>query len=141
MSRADPLTYAVVLPTLYAAHTVADHVAQTDHQAAAKATSWRAMAGHVGSYQLTQAIAVTAVTTLTGVRVGWPQLLAGMAFSGATHALLDRRWPVRWLLRRTRSPLFAEMTIPLHGVYLADQALHTGCLLIAAALIATGGSL
>ncbi|MFF4648101.1 hypothetical protein [Streptomyces sp. NPDC001389] len=31
-------------------------------------------------------------------------LAAGLAWSAATHAVLDRRWPVRWLLQRTGSP-------------------------------------
>lgn len=137
MTRVDPLTFAVVLPTLLVAHTVADHIVQTDHQAATKATDWRNMAGHVGSYQTTQAAALAAVAGLTGIRPTWRRALLGMAFSAVTHALLDRRWPVKAILRATRSPGFAETTTPLHGVYLADQALHTGCLAVSAALIAS----
>lgn len=136
MRRIDPLTYAVLLPTLYAAHTVADHVVQTDAQAARKADSWRAMAGHVGGYQATQAVSVWAVLRATGLRASWRGLLAGWVLSGATHAFLDRRWPVKAALRCTGSPQFAETTSPLHGPYLADQALHHGCLAIAAALMA-----
>jgi hypothetical protein len=59
-----------------------------------------------------------------------------MVLSGATHAFIDRRWPVRWLLRRTGSPGFVEMATPVNGPYQADQALHHGCLLIAALLMA-----
>jgi hypothetical protein len=162
--RVDPLTYAVVLPTLLVAHTVADHVAQTDHQATNKATSWSAMAGHVGSYQATQLGALLAVSRATATRLGWRGTLLGGAFSAISHAFLDRRWPVKALLRATRSPNFASPQVrvrfgvdgygralaatgvptdveasgplPLHGVYLADQALHHGCLALAAALIA-----
>jgi hypothetical protein len=132
----NPLRFAVLLPTLYAAHTVADHVVQTDHQAAAKASSWQAMAGHVGGYQATQAAAVLGVLRATGLRASGRGLLAGMLLSAATHAFLDRRWPVRAVLRATRSPNFADMVTPLHGQYLADQALHHGCLLLAAGLMA-----
>jgi hypothetical protein len=136
VTRVDPLAYAVLLPTLLAAHTVADHVVQTDHQAASKPTSWRAMGGHVGGYQATQAAAVAAICALTGVRLSRRHAVAGWLLSGITHAVLDRRWPVRAILRSTRSPQFADMTTPLHGVYLADQALHVGCLTLAAALMA-----
>lgn len=160
--RIDPLTYAVLLPTLYAAHTVADHVVQTDQQAATKATSWRGMAGHVGGYQLTQGIAVGAVLAASGLRPTWRGLLAGTLVSAASHAFLDRRWPVIELLKRTGSSRFARaqvhvapvrvlpggaarseqwttdqsVPLPLHGPYLADQALHHVCLAVAAALMA-----
>lgn len=158
--RINPTLYAVLLPTLYAAHTVADHVVQTDHQAARKATSWRAMAGHVAGYQATQALAVGAVLAATGLRASRRGLLAGWLLSGVTHAILDRRWPVVAILRRTGSPGFASPRIrvhvpvsatgvptettatgplPLHGPYLADQALHHGCLALAAALMAVEG--
>jgi hypothetical protein len=61
---------------------------------------------------------------------------AGFAWSAATHAVLDRRWPVRWLLQHTGSPDFAELrTAGLNGMYLADQALHSGALLVSALLI------
>ncbi|MGW1365110.1 hypothetical protein ACWCQP_48025 [Streptomyces chartreusis] len=63
-------------------------------------------------------------------------LAAGFAWSAATHAVLDRRWPVRWLLQHTGSPVFADLrSTGLNGLYLADQALHSGVLLISALLI------
>lgn len=138
--RINPLTFAAVLGTLLVAHNVADHVAQTDHQAAGKAAAeaaeWvPALAGHVGSYQLTQAAALAAVLPASGLRPSWRGLLAGSLFSAATHAFLDRRWPVRWILQRTRSPKFAELQAPINGPYVADQALHHGCLFVSALLI------
>lgn len=136
MNRPTSLKFAVVLPTILVAHSVADHVIQTDHQAAAKTSSWSAMAGHVGGYQLTQAAALAAVAVATGERLSWRRVLLGGAFSAASHAFLDRRWPVRRALRATGSPNFADMATPLNGMYLADQALHHGCLLVAALLIA-----
>jgi len=128
--------FAVVLPTLLVAHHVADHLVQTDHQAAAKVSDWGAMAGHVGGYQVTQALALASVAAVTRERLSWRRVLLGGAFSAVTHAFLDRRWPVRKALEATRSPGFADMTTPLHGIYLADQALHHGCLLVSALLIA-----
>ena len=64
-------------------------------------------------------------------------VVAGLAFSALTHGLLDRRWPVRALLRAVGSPRFAETVAPICGIYAADQALHKLALLVSALLIAT----
>jgi hypothetical protein len=151
--------FAAVLSTMHAAHNLADHVLQTDHQAAFKATSWRAMAGHVGSYHATQAAALAAADRALGLRLSPARVAVAVAWSAGTHAFLDRRWPVRRALELTGSPGFArgtfsppdllvgpiindastaEYRIPLHGPYLADQALRHACLWVAA-LIAVGG--
>jgi hypothetical protein len=135
--RIDPLRFAVLLPTLLVAHNVADHIAQTDHQAARKANSWRAMAGHVGSYQLIQLIAVETVLVASGMVCSRRTKITGAIISAVTHAVLDRRWPVKVILERTRSPQFAEMATPLNGMYLADQALHHGFLFVAALVMAS----
>lgn len=164
------LRFAVTLPTLLVAHNVADHVVQTDHQAANKASSWPAMAGHIGGYLATAEAAVQLVGAVTGVRPSWRRRLAGHVLSGATHAFLDRRWPVVRALELTGSAGFARPQmpsvfvdgtvdgatiyspsgkdpaigvartgpLPLHGPYLADQALHHGCLLLAALVMAGG---
>lgn len=132
----DPLKLAVLLPTMWAAHNVGDHVVQSDHQAISKAHDWRAMAGHIVGYQATQAVAVGAVLALTGLRPNPWAVAAGTVISAGTHAFIDRRWPVRKVLRATRSPGFAEMRSPIFGMYQADQALHHGCLLIAALAMA-----
>jgi hypothetical protein len=177
MGDAPAARLGAVYAALMAAHDLADHVIQTDHQAATKATSWRAMAGHVGSYQAAQALAVAALYPL-GVRPAWWRLALASAWSTGTHALLDRRWPVRAILRATGSSSFArgQMTVPelvvltetpemakerrlrdhtwgstlhgnvqeqqvpapLHGPYLADQALHHACLFVAALILAGG---
>lgn len=138
--RFDPLRFAVLLPTLLVAHNVADHVVQTDHQALSKADSWRAMAGHVGGYQAVQVLAVEAVLAATGLRCSPWAKLAGALVSAATHAYLDRRWPVRAILEHTGSPAFAKLTTPINGMYQADQALHHGCLLVAALVMAARGT-
>lgn len=150
--------FGAVLAMLWVAHDLGDHVAQTDHQARTKADNWRGMAGHIGTYHLTQAAALAALRPL-GVRPSWRRVLAGMAFSAITHAFLDRRWPVVRLLELTGSPGFARPVVrtvgdvrdvlganstvdavgqlPLHGPYLADQALHHACLAVTAAVIVT----
>lgn len=162
-STSRAAVFGAVLAALWAAHDVGDHVVQTDHQAAHKAKDWGAMASHVGGYHAVQ-VAVLAALRTVGVRPPWWRLAAGVALSAATHALLDRRWPVVAVLRRTGCSGFAssnvvriqpgivrpgaihgeqfahipEAPLPLHGPYLADQALHHACLLVAALVIASG---
>jgi hypothetical protein len=144
--RVDPLAFAVILPTLWSAHNVGDHVAQTDHQANRKTKDWSAMAGHIATYQAAQAVAVSSVLAATGLRCNRWSLLAGTVLSAASHAFIDRRWPVAAVLDATGSPGFADLTFAARrgsvkfpfpqGMYLADQALHHGCLLVAALAMA-----
>lgn len=137
------IVFAAAFIALYTGHMVGDHIAQTDHQAATKAdpgpTGRQAMAAHVGSYLAVQLAALLVTDRVLGLGLRPGRVAAALAFSAGTHGLLDRRWPVRWVLRRTGSPGFAELTTPLNGPYLADQALHHGCLWVAA-LIAAGRS-
>ncbi|MFI1202737.1 hypothetical protein ACH4VR_25395 [Streptomyces sp. NPDC020883] len=91
-------TFGSTWAVLAVGHNVADYVfGQSDHQAANKG----------------------APTAEDGA--------AGFVWSAATHAVLARRWPVRWLLQRTGSPAFAELrTAGLNGMNLADQACTPG---------------
>lgn len=150
-------SFGALLAALWSAHDLADHVVQTDHQAANKASSWPAMAGHVSSYTAVQVAALAAIRPL-GVRPSWRRMLAGVALSAGTHAVLDRRWPVVRILQLTGSAGFADPVtrvsgmaglsdpnvvksagpVPLHGPYLADQALHHACLFLAALILAGG---
>jgi hypothetical protein len=135
------LTFAVLAVTLYAAHQLADHVlGQTDDQAAHKAdpglSGWRHIAGHVGAYHLVMAVMVAIAAVALNLPVTAAGLVAGFAFSAITHAFLDRRWPVRWLLEHTGAADFADRQSPICGMYLADQSLHYACLWISALLMA-----
>lgn len=133
--------FAAMFATLHAAHQLADHIVQTDHQAAGKtqADGWAApMAGHVAGYHLTAAAMLAVTSRLLGLRLSPRRVLTGLAMSAATHAFLDRRWPIRWINRHTGSPGFAECQEPLNGPYLTDQALHYGCLWLAALIMAGG---
>jgi hypothetical protein len=51
--------------------------------------------------------------------------------SAATHAVIDRRWPVRALLRLTASPYLGTVE---WGVIAADQALYVTILAMLAVL-------
>ncbi len=153
-ARVSLARYGAMIGVLWAAHDLADHVVQTDHQAANKAASWRAMAGHVGGYTAVQCGAIAALSAVTRTRLSWSHAVGAVAFSALSHAALDRRWPVVRILELTRSPRFADPSIytfgdpeprntdrqsgvlPLHGPYLADQALHHAVLAFCAALLA-----
>jgi len=134
------ITFVVALLALFVGHQLGDHVLQTDHQAVAKAgPGWpaaRAMAGHLASYHVAAAMVLAVTAYPLGLALSPAGLVAGFGFSLVTHALLDRRWPVRLVLRRTGSPGFAEQTAPVCGMYVADQALHWLALLVSALLIA-----
>lgn len=133
--------FAAIAATLYAAHQLADHVlGQTDRLAGNKAApgwaGWKHNLGHVGLYHLVMAVMLTATITVLHLPVTAVGVTAGLGFSAVTHAFLDRRWPIRWLLTHLGSPDFATRTAPVCGMYLADQSLHIACLWASALLIA-----
>lgn len=130
--------FAVAFIALYVGHQLGDHVVQTDHQAAHKAGKGRtavlAMAGHVVGYTAAQAVALALVAGAGLTPVG---IAIGLAVSATTHAFIDRRWIVQWVLRNTGSPDFAALTTGgMNGPHLTDQALHIGCLFLAAVTVA-----
>ena len=88
---------ATVFLVLLAGHLLGDWVAQTDWQAATNKTrSWAALTAHVASYHLMGLLLLIPI-----LRDGWPagKALAALAASAITHAVIDRRWPVRALMR------------------------------------------
>jgi len=105
---------------VFAGHMLGDFVTQTDWQATNKEASWRADLGHVLAYHLTMAVLVLPV---------WHDWRAAwfLAISAGTHALVDRRWPTRLVLRSTGSKDFATV---FWGVIATDQALHLSILAI-----------
>jgi len=131
--------FAVSMIGLLVAHQLGDHVIQTDRQAAGKAGGhgwWWPMAGHLAGYHAVAAAVVVGTGALLGLPLTVRGVVAGLAFSALTHGLLDRRWPVRAVLRAFGSPRFAEATAPICGIYAADQALHKLALLGSALMIA-----
>lgn len=135
------IVFSAVGITLNAAHEVADHVfGQTDYMADTKAENgsvgWSANLLHVFDYHLVMISMVLVMAACLNIPLSTLGLIAGFALSIISHAFLDRRWPVRWILEHTGSPKFAEMVAPICGMYLADQSLHKWILWIAALLIA-----
>jgi hypothetical protein len=136
----DAVIFAAGLATMYAAHQVADHVfGQTDKMAANKANPGISGWSHITMHVLQYHLVMIAMLFLTFSALDMPVTLTGFSlailFSAATHAVLDRRWPVKWILEKTGSPEFAKMQQPLCGMYLADQGLHWFCLWISALLL------
>ena len=162
--------FAAVLGTLHAAHNLADHVVQTDDMALRKAGHWSANLAHVGSYHVVQVAALAVADRALGLGLRPGRTAAAVCFSAASHAFLDRRWPVRraleligargfasprtvvylsvdglgrvvgdgHLTRGVPGDVEASGPVPLHGPYLADQALHHACLWLAALIMAGG---
>jgi len=98
---------ATVFLVLLAGHLLGDWVAQTDWQATTKTRSWAALTAHVASYHLLMGL----LLLIPILRDGWPagKALAALAASAITHAVIDRRWPVRALMRAAGSPGFATV--------------------------------
>jgi hypothetical protein len=121
---------ATVFVVLLAGHLLGDWVAQSDWQATTKTRSWAALAAHVATYHLLMG----ALLLVPVLRDGWPawKALAALLVSAATHAVIDRRWPVRALLTATASPGFATLE---WGVIAVDQALHLTILALLAVLL------
>jgi Protein of unknown function (DUF3307) len=122
---------AIVFLVLLAGHLLGDWVAQTDWQATNKTRSWAALAAHVASYHLI----VGMLLLIPVIRDGWPawKALAAMTVSATTHAVIDRRRPVRALMYVAGSPGFATVE---WGVIAVDQALHLFILTMLALLLA-----
>lgn len=110
-----------LFPMVLAGHLLGDFVVQTDWQAANKETSWSACIQHALTYNLILALFVLPF---------WhtPQAYLFIGISLFTHALIDRRWPTKFVLRLTRSPGFSTL---LWGVISTDQAIHISILAMA----------
>jgi hypothetical protein len=159
MQDLDPATLAALahaavfgaaFAALYVAHQVADHWVQTDRQAAAKgAADWRgrvACTAHVVTYTATAVVTLAVVVGVLGLPVAPWRVGLGLAVSGVTHWLIDRRWPLVWLADHTGSRAFVRMGKPRDnhddnaclgtGAYALDQSAHTLFLFVAALIIA-----
>lgn len=138
--------FAAVAATLTAAHHVGDFLLQTDHQAVCKpaasdravvcseSESWRALAAHVASYHAVQVVGLLVANRALGLKLRPGRVVAGVAISAATHAVIDRRWPVRVWMDNTGSAEFRQHGGAMH----VDQTLHHLSLWASALTIAGG---
>jgi hypothetical protein len=124
------MTTTIVFLVLLSSHLVGDWVTQSDWQATNKICSWAALAAHVARYHLVMGL----LLLVPVLRDGWPvwKALLVLGVSAASHALIDRRWPVRALMRAVGSPGFATVE---WGVIAVDQALHLSILAMLAVLL------
>ena len=119
-----------VFLVLLTSHLLGDWVAQSDWQATNKTRSWAALAAHVAGYHLVMGL----LLLVPVLRDGWPawKALVVLGVSAASHALIDRRWPVRALLRVVGSSGLATLE---WGVLAVDQAVHLSILAMLAVLL------
>lgn len=144
-------TVGAVFAALYAAHLVGDFWVQTSRQARDKARpGWpgrRACTAHVGSYVATQAAAV-ALLAAAGVVLDVAWVAAGLAVSGVTHWVADRRVPLRRLAELVAVGDLYRLGAPRPGrddnaclgtgAHCLDQAWHVGWCFVASVVIAWG---
>lgn len=148
MSQPDhAVTFAVVAVVFYAAHQVGDYWTQTSGQAMEKGLpGWkgrRACASHVWSYTLTLAVFLAVSAWWLGLPLGLGNASAGLAVSGVTHYIADRRKPLERIaavMDRGWGKLgFYRAGEGLAtGAALLDQAWHYGWLLVSALVVAGG---
>lgn len=123
---------------LYVAHHLSDYPFQTDHQAKCKAdrtlTGWIANLVHASTHVLTTAVLLAAaVRLLPDVHVTVVGVTGALAWIGASHSAIDRRWLVRWWMEHTGQRGYIE-----HGGLLTvDQAAHIALGLLPAAFALT----
>jgi hypothetical protein len=142
-----------VFAALYAAHQVADHHVQRDHDARDKGLpglkGHAACGRHVASYTATAALALAATAAVTGRRPSLGRVAAGLALSAVSHYVIDRRAPLKRFAELTGHAGFYTLGAPRPGhddnpslgtgAYALDQSAHVG-FLFAAALIIAGGT-
>ncbi|MGW2090033.1 DUF3307 domain-containing protein [Streptomyces sp. NPDC001880] len=117
---------------LYGAHLLSDYPFQTDHQAGCKAeksaAGWRANLAHAGTHVLVSAAALAAGVLVLDLPLTALSAAVALLWVGATHSIIDRRWPVAAWMRFARQTKWAQHGGAVH----VDQTAHVTALLIAA---------
>jgi len=128
--------FAELFVLLFVAHLAADYPLQTDHQAAHKAecsaAGWRANLTHAGTHVLACGVALVVAAVVLGESAGALASVAALLWIGATHAVIDRRWPVARWMRFARQAGFARHGGAAH----VDQTAHLIALAVAALFLA-----
>ncbi|MFB8384959.1 DUF3307 domain-containing protein [Streptomyces rubiginosohelvolus] len=132
---------------LYVAHLLSDYPFQTDHQAKCKAGwtdmdtrtkevrhhhGWGANLTHAGTHTLTTAAALGVGALVLDLPLTVPAAVTALLWIGATHAFIDRRWPVARWMKFARQAGWAQHGGAAH----VDQTAHITALAIAALAMA-----
>ncbi|MGZ3147277.1 DUF3307 domain-containing protein [Lentzea chajnantorensis] len=145
------VTFAAVLPGLLVAHNVADHWAQTDHQAQTKGQTGKAgrvaCLAHVVSYTAVTAVAVALLWLVLDLDISPAGFVAGQLVSAVTHYWADRRFTLARLAALLGKSTFYVLGVPRAGrddnpslgtgAYALDQSFHWLWLFVAALVTAT----
>lgn len=137
-------TFAAVFAALSAAHAVGDHWSQQHEDAQRKGLpGWEgrwACLRHVLSYLATAVAALVLTGLYIGLELDLVATAAGLAVSGISHYVADRREPLRRIADALGKREFYQVNSNgICGSYLLDQSWHIGFTLWAA-LIAAGGT-
>lgn len=114
----------VVWIALMVGHFSGDYVIQTDWQSTHKALGPdfkpSALVRHIVGYGAAQLVALAVTFWVADQPLPLVPVTAALAVSLGSHAVIDTRTPVMWLMRHTGSGPFIDRG----GVFLVDQALH-----------------
>jgi hypothetical protein len=129
MSTGD---FAAIGLTLYAAHHVGDYWVQRDvdakHKGDAGSTGRLHCLLHVLSYLATQTIFLMILVAVTGVRMEPVAILPGLAVSGITHYIADRRTPLVWLASKIPGKAeFLKLGKPREHVSIEEWVICEDC--------------
>ena len=144
------VTFAATLPALLVVHNVADHWAQTSHQAATKGQRSHAgrvaCATHVATYTVFTAATVALLWVAFGLPITPGGFALGQLVSAITHYWADRRFTLAKLAALVGLGRFYRLGVPRDGrddnpslgtgSYALDQSWHWGWLAVAALLTA-----
>ncbi|MFI5985065.1 DUF3307 domain-containing protein [Streptomyces sp. NPDC051555] len=124
--------FATIFILLYVAHLIADYVLQTDAQAGLKADAsaagWRANLSHASTHTVTTVITLVIAWWALNLGIGLLATAVAVVWITASHAFIDRRWPVTWWMTHTGSTEW----ISRGGAAHVDQTFHITALAIAA---------
>ena len=123
-----------------AGHETGDYLVQRDYDARHKhdhtPEGRRALATHVVTYGITQAVMKAAALRVVGIRVPWRALLAGQFAEIALHAIIDDGRLLRRYAVTTGKLQFHDLNAGgMNGRMLLDQAAHKGLQIPLGALI------
>ncbi|MEV3938711.1 hypothetical protein AB0K52_22400 [Glycomyces sp. NPDC049804] len=143
MNLVAAATFATVFAALSAAHAVGDHWSQEHEDAQRKGLpGWEgrwACLRHVLSYLATAAAALVLTGLYIGLELELVAAAAGLAVSGVSHYVADRREPLRRIADALGKREFYQVNSNgICGSYLLDQSWHLGFTLWAALIAASG---